>query len=343
VNKMVDVVTTRMMGTFNRFAPQDGQRTESLATISSLKRFSIEQRYKRSLTREAELKMDVIHYAIELLGPAVIKKDKVNNEEIIKPVSMLPNVIELAYYSNVVLPYYALQSVVALALNNCCNPQFAYIFENDLVESSMDLCEILQFEFIFHKPCQSLDVCILDCVDDFIVKREVLQRDNINSQDLERGRRLAQELFDEDDVLDGEEEGDRGQNMPKLLISSEEFAKGTLEFLRNLLLPLIEAYSVTAFCLEKLVGRSMLEGDLVKDVVKEMRRQVDSGVLKHEECVSSDSVKNAIKLFQKWEVLECHSEHKLRLYYLKDMYDDSEAIIAIRQRIDKYRFVNDSE
>lgn len=27
----------------------------------------------------------------------------------------------------------------------------------DLIKHSVDLCEILQFEFVFHKPCQTLD------------------------------------------------------------------------------------------------------------------------------------------------------------------------------------------
>lgn len=56
-----------------------------------------------------------------------------------------------------------------------------------------------------------------------------------------------------------------------------------------------------------------------------------------EECVSVDSIKNALKLFQKWEVLECHSEKKLRLYYLKENYDNSESLRSIYERISTFK------
>lgn len=57
-----------------------------------------------------------------------------------------------------------------------------------------------------------------------------------------------------------------------------------------------------------------------------------------DESISSDSIKNAFKLFQKWEILECHNQNKLRLYYLKETHDDDQSVRDLRNKIDKYRY-----
>lgn len=44
-------------------------------------------------------------------------------------------------------------------------------------------------------------------------------------------------------------------------------------------MPLIESYSVTAFCLDKIVGRPLLENDIVREILGEMRLQLGSGSL----------------------------------------------------------------
>lgn len=56
-----------------------------------------------------------------------------------------------------------------------------------------------------------------------------------------------------------------------------------------------------------------------------------------DESISVDPIKNALKIFQKWGTLECHSERKLRLYYLRDDQDDSESVKALYYKLNKYR------
>lgn len=46
------------------------------------------------------------------MGPGLIIKEKKGDEIIIKPVLIQPNVIELSYYGNCLLPYFAMQSIV---------------------------------------------------------------------------------------------------------------------------------------------------------------------------------------------------------------------------------------
>lgn len=87
---------------------------------------------------------------------------------------------------------------------------------------------------------------------------------------MQKSRRIASELF-------GEPEED-----PTVLeyeISGVKEAQEYLRFLRGLLMPLVEAYVVTAFTLDKLVGRELLEAELIKDVLEEMRRRLDDKFL----------------------------------------------------------------
>uniref|UniRef100_A0A182T3G9 Phospholipid/glycerol acyltransferase domain-containing protein n=1 Tax=Anopheles maculatus TaxID=74869 RepID=A0A182T3G9_9DIPT len=55
---------------------------------------------------------DVIRYATDLLGPGLVSKEMRNGQLFIKPVVMIPNVIELSYYSNCLIPHFALESIV---------------------------------------------------------------------------------------------------------------------------------------------------------------------------------------------------------------------------------------
>lgn len=50
-----------------------------------------------------------------------------------------------------------------------------------------------------------------------------------------------------------------------------------------------------------------------------------------------DTIKNALKLFQKWGILECHTENKLRLYYLKESEDNVDAVKNMYLRINRFR------
>lgn len=102
----------------------------------------------------------------------MIRKERINSEEFIKPIALLPNIIELTYYSNTLTTVYALQSVVATALFTL-DTTLGFVNQDDLLEAAQELCDILQYEFIFAKPCQNLDASIIDCIEDLIVRKEI--------------------------------------------------------------------------------------------------------------------------------------------------------------------------
>lgn len=85
---------------------------------------------------------------------------------------MLPNVIELSYYSNTVTTFYAMESIVVVALHSL-DLTSGFVTQTDLLQATQDLCNILRYEFIFCKPCQEMDAMILDCIDNLIARKEI--------------------------------------------------------------------------------------------------------------------------------------------------------------------------
>nr|CAI5833349.1 unnamed protein product [Callosobruchus analis] len=275
--------------------------------------------------------IDVINYAADKLGPALVQRQKLNNEVVLRPVATLPNVIELTYYSNTLVTHFALESIVAIAIEALDKTSVSVVHQ-DLVDNVLELCDVFQYEFLFCKPCQNLEQVVMSCIDDLVYRKQIFLVDNGPENELcLRSRRIARQFDDQD----GEEEEAIPQKIYKINPNKE--AVETLKYLRVPLMPLVESYAVTAFTLDKLVGRQLLENELIDDVLNELKAQLVLKTVKYDESVSVDPVKNALRLFQKWGILECHSEKKLRLYYLVESQDDSEAVKAIYQRVNKFR------
>ncbi|CAG9760439.1 unnamed protein product [Ceutorhynchus assimilis] len=270
--------------------------------------------------------VDVINYGVELLGPGLIRKEK----NVIIPVVTLPNVIDLSYYSNSLVTHYALESVVALALSISISNVNTVSYD-DLMEKALELCSLFQYEFLFCKPCQNLENTISSCINDLNLRKGIFLPDESTKELVNKSNAI-----DDDDDDDDKEEV--FQTLYKLNTSKE--AKQTIKYLANILMPLIEAYAVTGFTLDKLVRRQLLETELVDEILKEMKSLLKRGSIQYDESIAVDPIKNALKLYQKWGILEFHQENKLRLYYLKESYDDSDSVRIFYERVNKYREEN---
>lgn len=215
--------------------------------------------------------IDVINYAIDLLGPGIVRREKTNNEIRIKPETILPNVIELNYYSNTLVTHYALDSIIAIAICYLTKSNNEVKF-SELLEEVLELCKLLQYEFILCKPCQQLEHVVTSCIDDLTVRHKIFLENNENEQVL-KSRRIAKQFDDDDDLVEAAEK-------PYILNTQTESLE-YLKFLRGLVQPLIETYAITAFVLEKLVGRSLIENELVEDVIKELQLQLGQNTINY--------------------------------------------------------------
>ncbi|KAK7863758.1 hypothetical protein R5R35_011159 [Gryllus longicercus] len=332
-------------------------------TLGNLVR-SLDELRKELLVSERDVgfcgeSIDVVNHAVELLGPGLVRKEKkilpIEGEDpeptiFISPVIMLPNVIELSYYSNTVLAFYVMDSITATGLvsllpfdmyhSEAGQQSSAHaIWLESLMEAAYELCDILQFEFIFTKPCQHLETVLMDRIDSLCTANVLLLDEAKVESDDERGIRPSRRIpsyleydSEEDDLANAEPQ-------TKYTLNIERDALRRLDFLHGLLRPLVDTYAASASVLERLASRSRSEKELVHDILAEVKVQLDSGQCQYGESLSVDPIKNSLKLFERWGVLECHIEENVKLYYLSESRDSEESVREVYNKINKYKWI----
>lgn len=176
-------------------------------------------------------------------------------------------------------------------------------------------------------------------------------------------RRYAQTF---DDSSDEERRAEQKMKMVQYKLNLDPTHSSHMEFLHTILRPLIDTYTFSAFTLRKLVGRSLAERDLVQEVLSEIKTNLDRGIVSYGtfsiffsiinisnkifrnlffaslapigESLCVDPIKNSFKLFEKWNVLECHPEQNVRIVYLKDEYDNDRAANEIYETIETFKW-----
>ncbi|GAB1860008.1 Glycerol-3-phosphate acyltransferase, mitochondrial [Camponotus japonicus] len=286
--------------------------------------------------------IDIVKHALDILGPGLVMQQrqeitesldgdqsyKSNVVTAIRPVSILPNVIELSYYSNTILLYYIMDSVVVTALyaelQSQINDPVAIaennitVLQDSLVNRVLKLCNILRYEFIFCRPCQELEDIILETIYKFTHKGIIGKQEKAYLEEELWSKRYAKNF---DDSSDEEYERERKICNIKYKLSLNPEHSSYMEFLHMALRPLIDTYTCSAFNLIKLVGRSLCERDLVQEILSEIKTNLDGGIVNYGESLSVDPIKNSLKLFEKWNVLECHMQENIKMFYLKEDYD----------------------
>lgn len=289
--------------------------------------------------------VDVINYTVELLGTNLVKKEKqvLNGQEktLVKPITSLPNVIELAYYSNGLLSHFAIESALATAIVSLIEydptSPTAEVVEKkkftheQILERTKEVCDVLQLEFIFAKACQNLDSLISEAIQVMIEKEILSTEQEMYTEEQEWGNRYAKTMEDSD------EEFEENPGPPyEVNVNNKESMK-TLMGRECLVRPLIDTYIVTAMSLRFLVDQEVTERDLMKKILSEVQLQLDQGFINHAESVSTDSIKNALKLFERWGVVECHTQDRIKLYYLSPDFDKIESLLEVVNHIGQYK------
>uniref|UniRef100_A0A6M2E3S8 Putative dihydroxyactetone-phosphate acyltransferase dhapat n=1 Tax=Xenopsylla cheopis TaxID=163159 RepID=A0A6M2E3S8_XENCH len=287
--------------------------------------------------------IDVIEYSVKLLGPKLLQKEIKDNVIFIKPVTSLPNVIELSYYSNCLTPCFALRSIIVISMEYLLTQNDEFVSQLALINIAGELCDTLRYEFILNKPCQNLDILIRDTMV-MLCESDVLNiPQKFYTDDEKWSRRFAATL----DICDDSEDEDdnysgRGDASEVIKIGS---SKESLEIRKNLvavLSPLLNTYLCTAKALIRLLEGPMVERDFIEHVLQRIQKEVDDNSCQYGESVSSDTVRNALKLFTKWGALEnCTGTSTMRkgrmvsLGLHWDTYDGIQTIIRKLQRFNE--------
>jgi hypothetical protein len=51
-----------------------------------------------------------------------------------------------------------------------------------------------------------------------------------------------------------------------------------------------------------------------------------------------DPFKNSLKLFERWEVLECFTHDQIKLYYLRDEFDGERNVQTVFEKVKKFKW-----
>ncbi|XP_070155729.1 glycerol-3-phosphate acyltransferase 1, mitochondrial isoform X1 [Polyergus mexicanus] len=339
-SKSTPIMSTNVVAflLLNRF--RDGCTLDKLVEAFELIRLELE--FNNMNVAFCGENIDIVKHALDILGPGLVMQQRQEITEsvdgdqsyksnvviAIRPVSILPNVIELSYYSNTMLLYYVMDSIVVTALyaelQSQINDPIAIaennitVLQGSLIDRTFKLCDILRYEFIFCKPCQELEDIILDTIYKFTHKGIISKQERAYLEDELWSKRYATSFDDSSD-----EEYQREQKICniKYNLSLNPEHSSHLEFLHMALRPLIDTYTCSAFNLMKLVGRQLCERDLVQEVLSEIKTNLDGGIVSYGESLCVDPIKNSFKLFEKWNVLECHMQENIKIFYLKEDYD----------------------
>uniref|UniRef100_A0A336MYD6 CSON009880 protein n=1 Tax=Culicoides sonorensis TaxID=179676 RepID=A0A336MYD6_CULSO len=299
---------------------------------------------------------DVIKYAANLLGPGLVTVEKRGVQTFIKPVTMIPNVIELYYYANTVVPFYALESVIVTVANKLATEHQSNgtileevpVADNEVTDLSKQLCDILRYEFIFCKPCQNFDIVLTDTItrlsDKNILHKPVIEV----TEDESRAQRLYKYLasdnqldFSDDDSSSEDENSNVRKHQYGISKDQQVFLPAEKHcdriVLMTVIAPIIHTYLAVAETLHYLVGcNSIIENEFIKKCVDEITSRVEMGKCKYGESISTDSIRNCIKLLEKWSIVDISTRTGARLLSLNPVYDSKIGINNTINRIKKF-------
>ncbi|XP_001358255.4 glycerol-3-phosphate acyltransferase 1, mitochondrial isoform X1 [Drosophila pseudoobscura] len=286
----------------------------------------------------------VLEYACELLGSGLVSRTRNENGRMfIRAVDSVESVIELAYYSNALAPHFALNSILMTTFHSLLpetpgsSDTAAAVSRKKLIEAALENCQIYRYEFILNKPTQVLENLLDNHLNDLLFRdyiRLTEEDKEINFLDRSRARNLAQhiDVDDDDDYLcvENNENDDEGA---KLLFCSE-----TLQQQRNIcevLSPFACTYLTVAQALQILHRNSMLESEFINFVINDLSAKVKRGSCIYAESISTDSVRNCLKLLEKWSVIEVCNQQGMRLISLNTLYEMSrDSLNTIVKKID---------
>lgn len=271
-------------------------------TMKEISKTLTELRKQMPADREIGFEEDseqVVKRAISLLGSGLVQaKPQLNGEIVIKPILMVPNVIETAYYSNTFIPHCALDAVIVTSISASVN-EGAQIAMGDLIETATSYCDVLRYEFIFCKPCQDLAEQIENSVTR-LCKLDILRRLNDGNSDVSLNPISSQMLL-------------------------------------STLAPFTVTYASVAECLKKLHEKSsMLENDFIKLCLCYMRENFNNGTFTYGECISTDSIRNCLKLLEKWTVVETDARSGVKIISLNLLYNSMMGVQSIVNKIEKF-------
>ncbi|XP_038219411.1 glycerol-3-phosphate acyltransferase 1, mitochondrial [Zerene cesonia] len=261
----------------------------------------------------------VVRHALDMLGRGVVRRWGGR----VRAQAGVAAALELSYYANAVVAHYAAPAIIATALESIlCEPgaDQEQVRHGDLMERALQLCAVLGHEFVLCAPCQRLRERLLDD----IARSDLLQPvQNQNIIEEQRwSQRFARSLED-----DEEEQPDPTRNM-KYRINKKPEAIAERRRLVLTLRPLIEAYSATCKCL-----KTASQKEIVTDTLDRLTEEFTQNRMLYGEAVSTDAIRNCLRLLRQWGVIDMHTDNKIRKIRLVPPYDNERSLQEVCNNI----------
>ncbi|CAB3227730.1 unnamed protein product [Arctia plantaginis] len=266
--------------------------------------------------------------ALDTLGRGLVRRERAS---IVRPVASIAALLELSYYANAVVAHYAAPAIIATALESIIASSpgpVTEVSQSQLVSSALSLCEVLSHEFILCSPCVRIEEKMLDAIDS-LVGSEVLTpiKDVLGLEEEQWSRRFAKHLEDGDECT---ERPDPAQRLKYTILDTPQ----ALAERRRLVLtvrPLLEAYARTC----RRLRAGTVKG-LVKDTLDALTDDFVHNRMIYGEAVSTDAIRNCLRLLRQWNVIELYTENRERKLRICTAYEDPQELHDICTNIYKF-------
>ncbi|XP_033126432.1 glycerol-3-phosphate acyltransferase 1, mitochondrial-like [Anneissia japonica] len=312
----------------------------------------------------------VVNHALRLLGDDLIRRESVEvdcttspdllwhvcskltlkshkEKEFISPELSLPKIFQLSYYSNALISVFLMESILANAIVaecgssqlmfNSCQSQPFSVSKDMLVKKAMQLCDLLQFEFIFAPPCGNLTDVINDTIENLAAKGIIAIKDATAAfKDQRWVRRIAASTGWDSEDSDDEITYQADKETIEVDLSTEN--KSQLQFLQSILGPLVEGYWLSACNLVRLLDMDVDDNTYLKLVNMHAKERVEKEFAVYNESCAMDTLRNALKVFLHWKVLITYYDaENIKMLQLKEPYRDEGKLSVLIDKIEAFR------
>lgn len=274
--------------------------------------------------------VDIVQHAIDILYENYLEIEG----NFIKPKAT--KMIQLSKYAEVFFPHFALQSILIISAESLKRSE-GFIDFTALITTASDLCELLQYEIKFLKPCEDLvqqlngayDICSLKGY----MSKPVTPQLTFNEQ---RAHRLARQFENEGTPSDDSDDGYQSRNASNEVTINDEMSK-EMDALKNVTMPIIDAYLTVAYCLKKFLHvEKFTEQEFIKKSVKMMREEVEDGNCMYKESCSEAWVASALKCLQLSGMIEVKEADGHNFMKIHSDFKNLKSIKILIKRINRF-------
>lgn len=268
--------------------------------------------------------------ALDMLGRSLVRRES-GKKQVVRPLLSIPASLELSYYANAVVDHYAAQAILATALESIASDpecEGGVVRHSELMETSLQLCSVLSQEFLLCAPCTRIHDKMLETIDQLCAQEILIQQQQAEGIEEQKWSRRFARRLEEDEETDTP----RDPTIHiKYKISNKPEAIAERRRLIMTISPLIEAYTATCRCLENGPQKAF-----VKRTLDKLTQDFTHNKMTYGEAVSTDAIRNCMKLLSQWGVINVYTENKERMVEICPPYDNRLSLDAVCATIYKF-------